>query len=394
MQNIELNQNYIEDKFFKEFKDKQLLKELSKHGGYVAGGCFTSLATNKDINDFDIYFKDSDSLFNAVQYMQDEQYHCAFISDKSITFVKAWGELKLTYQFIYYNYYINVSEIFDEYDFTVNMCGYDAKSDKFYCHPQFLLHNAQRHLSVNTGTRFPILSALRIQKYKERDYKINKSDFLKLMFAINKTPIDTWDEFIGQVGGWYGFNHIDIEQLKGESDFSLDLAIDLISNTDFDVDPPVHELCSVPYECIPYIVSKKPVRTVVDKDGNKLFSELNEFYTGDHLNLINTVEVSLKEYLGDYVYKWVNKDMSAPYKSGFKYSVGDWVEARNDFGYDGRLYVSNEVLTSYANNSRTLLVCEYCEDDYIKPPFGNALTFSKVKPIRVLSYDEAVKEFG
>ena len=87
---------------------------------------------------------------------------------------------------IYYDYYETAEDIFKHFDYTINMAAYNLNTGEFSCHECFMLHNSQRVLQFNTGTRFPIISALRVQKYKERGYNISRKEFMKLLLSINK----------------------------------------------------------------------------------------------------------------------------------------------------------------------------------------------------------------
>lgn len=228
----------------------QVLKDCN---AFVAGGFWTSTFTGKEINDIDIYFRDVKSLRTAIcvlmssledafeDNLEDDGYedyfldedtinewclstHCAGYTDKSIIFITKSG---IHLQFIHTKFYESAEDIFNTFDFTINMCAYDFKKDKMFLNENFLVDLAGRNLVVNTNTSFPIISQLRIAKYLERGYKINRKEFLKLSCAVAKLNLNTWEEAISQLAGMYGWT---VDEIFDKSKpFSMD---ELISQLD------------------------------------------------------------------------------------------------------------------------------------------------------------------
>ena len=61
--------------------------------------------------------------------------------------------------------------------------------DNFILHKDFLRHNSQKTLRVNTATDYPIISALRVDKYKKKGYSISKGEFIKILMIINRLDL-------------------------------------------------------------------------------------------------------------------------------------------------------------------------------------------------------------
>jgi hypothetical protein len=223
---------------------------LSTAGCFIAGGAITSIFSNKEINDVDVYFKDLKSLKNVLQVLfkmadADDDYDKIFdkINDdissheliytnhtnKSILFTK--GDLKL--QFIYFKFFNSPQEIFDTFDFTINMGAYDCSKGEFVLHESFLKDIAQRRLSVNTKTAFPIISLLRVDKYKQRGYSISKKDFVNLCLSVNCLKFETWEQLQNAIGGMYGYIYTDL--FDTAKPFSVSEAIEQLSKLETDI---------------------------------------------------------------------------------------------------------------------------------------------------------------
>ncbi len=138
---------------------------------------------------------------------------------KSILFTKDNVNLQL----IYFKFFKTPEEIFNTFDFTVNMAVYDCAEEKFVLHDSFLKDVAQRRLSINPNTSFPIISLLRVDKYKQKGYSISRKDFVNLCLSVNKLSIDSWEELANAIGGMYGYTYTDLFDTK--KDFSIDEAI-------------------------------------------------------------------------------------------------------------------------------------------------------------------------
>lgn len=378
--------------------DEDLLQCLKDNGGYIAGGCMTSLVTNKEINDYDVYFRDSNALFEAVQTMKDSGYHLAYISDKSLSFIDSAGE---TYQFIYYNYYESAEDIFDEFDWTINMCAYDCTSESLVMHDDFLLHNSQRYLSFNPGTRFPLLSSLRVQKYKERGYYISKTEYIKVMLSVMNLNIETWDEFRNHMGGLYGFNYINKEQLKEVTDkeFTIEGALELLGN--IEITETREKDLIYPYDLVEYVVSGKPLE--VYKRGSDEYDPVDVSVCGTTISelvesgVLNIKVVSRKEAIGEYVYKWVTNDLRSFYRKEFQYELGKrvepWYGLKMMNHYDGKLYMHkyDQVKRSMFKQDK-ILVCEYDEEDIISESHDKIM-MEAVTPVMVFDNFESLKKF-
>lgn len=201
------------------------LKELlAENKCWIAGGAVTSVFTNKPVNDLDIYFPSKEAFSNVMaEIFEDRDSYVGFrdaqichITDKSILLRSSDQDV----QFIIFRFFDNVEEIFESFDFTVNMGAYSFADRNFYLHENFMRHNAQRMLKFNSNTAYPLISMVRVDKYRERGYTTSKQEMLKIGFAINKKQFDTWEKVIDEVGSMYGLNKNEIFDTTKE--FSMD----------------------------------------------------------------------------------------------------------------------------------------------------------------------------
>ena len=200
---------------------------LKENKCIIAGGALTSLFTNKEINDVDVYFRSKKLLGLTLleMFRGDFKMRCVNVADKSITFINESG---YKVQFIVYKFFKNVIEIFKDFDFTINMIAFDLKDDVLHHHDNAIKHLAQRYLEFNPGTAYPLMSALRVSKYTERGYKISKSQFLCIMMRINCLEINSWGELKSHLGGMYGLNMDDV--FPEDQEFSMIKAIEILGD--------------------------------------------------------------------------------------------------------------------------------------------------------------------
>jgi len=227
---------------------------LKAHKCMLAGGALTSILTKKDINDFDIYFKDRDSFVLSLmdvrgikdklpldeypedveinyQHLDSYEFHYLCHTEKSVTFRPKCTEA--VFQFIHQHFYSSVDEVFNDFDFTINMIGYDFETDELVVHPEAMLHLSQRILVTNSGTKYPLISVLRVNKYQDRGYKISKKEMVKLLFAVSKLEFNSYEDVGKHIGGLYGTLNV-AEVFDTTKEFSIDEVIEQLSELDFD----------------------------------------------------------------------------------------------------------------------------------------------------------------
>lgn len=211
--------------------DSELLGLLEDNDCIIAGGALTSVFTNKPVNDIDVYFRSKEAFSNVVRAIMHNSYDSEYSVGHSEARVTHYtnktillrsGEQEV--QLVAYKFFETPEKIFNDYDFTINMAALELKTKNLTVYNEFFKHNAQRYLGFNEGTRYPLVSALRVQKYKERGYDISKAQFLKLCLAINAKNIDSWEVLMDELGSFYGLKPDEIFDTTKE--FNLQSAMD------------------------------------------------------------------------------------------------------------------------------------------------------------------------
>jgi hypothetical protein len=227
-----MNYTHEKNKLIKHIGNNDIVVLLKQAGCFIAGGTITSLFSDKEINDIDVYFKDYKSLcfvlknlFNVAETDEDfidvESFALIYThhTSKSILFTKDG----LNVQLIYFKFFNTPQEIFDTFDFTACMGAYDCANEQFVLHDSFLKDVAQRKLVANPRTAFPIISLLRVDKYRQKGYKISRKDFVNLCLSVNRLDLKSWNDLADAIGGMYGYTYTDM--FDTTKTFTMDEAI-------------------------------------------------------------------------------------------------------------------------------------------------------------------------
>jgi hypothetical protein len=199
---------------------------------YIAGGAITSVFCNREVNDVDVYFKSQEHLYIFLQMVFDGTFAlvCTNYTNRSVMFRDKVTQQEV--QAIVYKFFSTAEDIFNDFDYTINMGAYDFSTNSLVLHQDFMKHNSQRYLQFNPNTAYPLISALRVNKYIERGYNISKPQYLKIMFAIANLSFSSWEEVRDHVAGMYG---LDLTQVfKDEDEFSIEKTIEILDGLEPD----------------------------------------------------------------------------------------------------------------------------------------------------------------
>ena len=339
----------------------QLLSYMKDNGGcYVAGGALTCIASGKhdEINDYDIYFPTKESAVEAIRYMKDHDPHVTFTSDKSISYKINDVDI----QFIYTDFYPKPEDIFKHFDFTINMIAYDCRDETLTFDENFWLHLSQRYLSINTQTKFPIITNLRIDKYKQRGFKTSRNQMIKLSLAISNLKIDTWEEAKAQIGNTYGLTLADFNDVKG-TPFSLEALFERIDSVSNEIDPlniPMQENYLYPHNAVDFLLLGEPVE-YININGNKHFTDINTLDCEIGIEelvergLLEYKESSLKDWLQGKTYYTVYEGSEEALKESFK---STWNKPK--------IYTKEDLDFTYASSTSNIYRVTFKPDDVVK----------------------------
>lgn len=346
----------------KEYIVKQLKKNIpsdifnffKENNVMLAGGALTSILTNKPINDYDLYFKSKKDVLSFLAEVKENDwlpsytfiFTCA--TDKSISFrSNSFGESLI--QLIHQGYYKDLYAVFSDFDFTINMIGYDFAEDEVYYHQDAMQHLAQRILVTDGGTKFPLVSVLRAAKYEDRGYKISKKEMVKLLLQVSAMNLTSYEEVAKHIGGMYGLKASEV--FDESKPFSIVECINQLSTYEFDD---------------------------LARDSSQIERRFELFYE----SFVYGVDVDKLPYVKFVRYK--DGELSSFYDRKFKYVVGEEVVAKRDgiFG-DGGIYCGKmwSELQYQHNNNSVMLILEPT-DKKEQPPF--------LQPVKVVAMIEGV----
>ena len=201
----------VEKRKIKEMLGSEVYDMLKETKCVLAGGAITSLFTNREINDFDLYFTSKESLSQVFaqafgvsedDFLSPYDLIVKFATKRSMLCVDKYGQQRL--QFIHYKIHDSVESIFQSFDFEHVMGAFDFATEEFVLHENFMKANAQRLMQFNPATDFPISSMMRVQKYKERGYTISKAQMLRIAFTIANKEYVSWEDVKSEISGLYG----------------------------------------------------------------------------------------------------------------------------------------------------------------------------------------------
>lgn len=344
-------------------REKNILKNalgakyeiLKPYNVIIAGGAITSIFTNSPINDFDMYFRDADTVkqFYTTEVINYQNFRPQYLTHRAVTLVSPNAES--VYQMVCCGLYETPEDVFKNFDFTINMGAYDFKTEEFVLHPEFLLHNAQRMISVNKDTKYPIASLVRVQKYMARGYQMMPTEWFKMAIMLHQYNIDSWNTFEDGLTGLYG-EEIHVANQDDDTPFSWDEAMKRICKLQ-ETELPNNRVHSASFVSAPYseqlrlimanfdyqvncirLGSSRNMRIALnkydvlqDEDGRIFLQDINGNYDG--LNITDAPEGTYPIH----VFKVVRKDEHGRYVSfphgGIRFRPGEIIstEGRSDY---------------------------------------------------------------
>lgn len=393
---------YEKEKLLSLIEDKELIKIFKDNNAILAGGCIRNVFTKSDVNDFDVYFRNADDFYNCAIELYESNYYNSGYTDKALTFsVKSVGikNSNITIQLISFNFYNDVKDIFDDFDFTICMGAYDFKDEKFVLHKDFLKHNSQRILFFNEKTRFPIISGLRVQKYESYGYEISKSQMIKIFLSICNLDIKNYEDLKKQIGGMYGNNLEKNIPEKKDKEFDLmdyieDIGKNYLKHDEKDFYKETNDdefriiLSKISGRKIKYVEFKNRDYEVVSNgsDGIPLFEEIiildkyKEIYEKVDINSVIKFPIKL--------YKFVNKSAGNKfysfYRHSFEYKKDSYITPDNENSSGSGIYCStikglpNTTYYNEKNKYIAELIVE--KSDYLKqlPEYPHKVLCCKV----------------
>lgn len=241
------------DDWCKNIDDSEITKMI-KENAIVTGGALVSLLNGDKPNDYDIYFKNKESVLKIAQYYaekwnkvhkdkslvqikeEDSRIQCFIqsagavmeededgIDDNSEPETEPFTEeteeeqkaIKPKYRPRYFStnaislsddiqivirFYGDVDKIHENYDFIHCTCSYDYKNNKVNLPAKALEAIINREL-IYCGSKYPLCSIIRTRKFLSRGYTINAGQYLKMVLQLNELDLKDLNVFKDQLTG-------------------------------------------------------------------------------------------------------------------------------------------------------------------------------------------------
>lgn len=229
--------------------DDEDLAKLVERDAFVAGGALASLFLGENANDFDVYFKTSETATRVAEYYVEAVTHGA---DDDITIVErdgapyikirsvgVWrhdgtangssgdadddsvseslrvddaceyrplcmtghtitlsGDVQLCIHFVG-----SIADVVGRFDFVHSKIAYDfASDDLVVVDPSALQCLLSREL-VYAGSEYPLSSMFRMRKFLRRGFRINAGQMLRIGFDISRLDLTDRDVLVRQLIG-------------------------------------------------------------------------------------------------------------------------------------------------------------------------------------------------
>lgn len=234
--------------------DNEGIVKIIKENAIITGGALVSLLNGEKPNDYDIYFKDKESVLKIAKYYAEkwnkahEDKNIVQITDKEggvQCFIQSAGAVMEDdedgisdssepetepfteeteeeqkqeipkYRPRYFStnaislsndiqivirFYGDVDRIHENYDFVHCTCSYDYKNNKVNLPAKALEAIINKEL-IYCGSKYPLCSIIRTRKFLNRGYTINAGQYLKMALQLNELDLKDLNVFKDQLTG-------------------------------------------------------------------------------------------------------------------------------------------------------------------------------------------------
>jgi hypothetical protein len=189
-------EKYVLKKLIEKAKLQEIIDSLSFW--MIAGGACTSVFSDNQVNDLDIYFKSAEDYQKVVNKvmpsLKDNEY---FATSCAFSFKRNGVRIQLIKKI-----FASTPEgVMDNFDFTVCECVYLPKTQEFVMGENFLADLCGRRLVYNINAKYPIASLWRVNKYVKKGFKLAAIESIKLALCINNLNIKNYQDLKEQLEG-------------------------------------------------------------------------------------------------------------------------------------------------------------------------------------------------
>jgi hypothetical protein len=94
-----------------------------------------------------------------------------------------------------------------------------------------IISRALKSLKYNPKTAYPMVSALRVQKYLDKGYTISKLEMMRIITSVSAISLTSWEEAEDHLGGMYGQTITQIT--KDVGDFSIEALLEILGKEEY-----------------------------------------------------------------------------------------------------------------------------------------------------------------
>ena len=215
---------------------------------------FSTLIDNRDIKDIDVFFKSKKAFYTTVNNLltlKDEDvipdtetslkycnyfniksarldyissnclsftlYTRTFVNDKGLSNVDfSYTDKQYKIQLINHSYYNDIHQLLNSFDFTVNQMGdtlSNLKRGKVSASISSLGDVKHKKLVLTKNTIFPVSVLWRIQKFKDRGYKMKGTEYFKLVTRLLSKYSDKTTKLRDFIEDFRGIDTVEYEEI-------------------------------------------------------------------------------------------------------------------------------------------------------------------------------------
>ena len=344
----------------KEYLGDVVYSRCKNYNAVLAGGAILSIFSNTEVNDFDFYFHTKEDAGNL--YFDFEGCGVFSYTEKSILLSHEDKKINI----ITFDFFDSVQEIFNSFDFTVAMGAFDFKTETFIFDERFHRDIIGRKLFYSTTNQYPIGTLLRVQKYKDKGFKISSREMIKISLKVSQLNINSIEEAEKHLQGMYGIKLKEIWEEQNLGEFSIEKLLTLIEEYFHIFEEKKEYLTTVDFPDVEDIISGKRNKDDVNEqiflqffDKLYCFKTKGEYILSSHKSRYVPVSYSLSsseledigikaesvpEIKKAIVYKYVKRTKDGKLMSFFdenyEYKVGTFAEPANKNNYSAGIYTS------------------------------------------------------
>lgn len=252
--------------------DDENVRKMVEQNTIITGGCFVSMLQNEEVNDFDIYFRNRETVMAVALYYVKKRKGANTIynnnldsveqipnfcvkteGDRVSVFVRSAGIIKgipgkkkdffpvyftdnaitLTAKIqLVLRFYGEPEEIHKNYDFVHTTNYWTSWGGKVVLNVPALDAIINKNL-VYQGSKYPICSVIRTRKFIQRGWTINAGQYLKMCWQIHKMDLSDIkvlsDQLVGVDATYFGWLIEKLESMeKNNEDITDDVIVSLI----------------------------------------------------------------------------------------------------------------------------------------------------------------------